>query len=225
MNKIIAILVLIVLIAGGYYYFKNKNDVVETVNDGTEVTENKKPISSGTYSFSTTTSSVIWEGRKTLIVGYTDTGIISIKSGALTLGETSSGSIVFDMNSISAQKTGRGDGETMLTKHLKSDDFFSAEKFPTSEFKIKSVKQDASKTPLTYKLMGDLTIKGITKPIEVSAEIYDLDGTVHMKGVAYLDRTLWDVRYGSDKFFDNLANNVIDDNFTVRFDLVTEKAI
>ncbi len=45
-------------------------------------------------------------------------------------------------------------------KHLKSEDFFNAEKFPTLKFVSKSFTKVEGKN---YKLVGDLTIKGITK--------------------------------------------------------------
>lgn len=60
-----------------------------------------------------------------------------------------------DVNSISTDNEGRD-------KHLKSDDFFSAEKFPQMKF------ESTSMTPLggnKYKLAGNLTIKDVTKPV------------------------------------------------------------
>ncbi|MFZ5391101.1 MAG: YceI family protein, partial [Patescibacteria group bacterium] len=72
-------------------------------------------------------------------------------------------------------------------------------------------------------ITGDLTIKNITKPISFPAVVTNNDGQLKLIADIKLDRTLWDIRYGSDKFFDNLANNVIDDIFTVTLNLTAAK--
>ncbi|WP_316735394.1 YceI family protein [Pedobacter aquatilis] len=57
-------------------------------------------------------------------------------------------------------------GNTDRDNHLKSGDFFDAEKFSTIEFKSSSMEKDGS----DYILKGDLTIKGETKPVKLTAE-------------------------------------------------------
>jgi polyisoprenoid-binding protein YceI len=49
--------------------------------------------------------------------------------------------------------------------HLKSDDFFNAEKFPQLKFKSKSMKKVGNNK---YKLTGDLTIRDVTKQVELN---------------------------------------------------------
>lgn len=65
-----------------------------------------------------------------------------------------------DINSINTEDEKR-DG------HLKSPDFFDAEKFPKMTFKATSVKPTKVKT--TYILEGDLTMKGVTKKVKLTA--------------------------------------------------------
>ena len=64
-----------------------------------------------------------------------------------------------DVNSINTAVSNRDD-------HLKSDDFFSAQKFPTMTFKISKVTQDGS----TIAVVGDLTIRGATKIVVLQGE-------------------------------------------------------
>jgi polyisoprenoid-binding protein YceI len=52
--------------------------------------------------------------------------------------------------------------------HLKSPDFFDATKYPTLEFKSKSISKVSGNK---YKLMGDLTMHGVTKPVTLDAVI------------------------------------------------------
>jgi polyisoprenoid-binding protein YceI len=65
-----------------------------------------------------------------------------------------------DVNSISTNNADR-DG------HLKSDDFFSAEKFPTLSFKSTSFKSNGGSD---YTLNGDLTIRDVTKSVSFPVE-------------------------------------------------------
>ena len=51
--------------------------------------------------------------------------------------------------------------------HLRSGDFFDAEKFPAMVFKSVSVKADG---PQNFKVTGDLTIRDITKPVVLDVE-------------------------------------------------------
>ena len=51
--------------------------------------------------------------------------------------------------------------------HLKSADFFNVEKYPTMTFKSNSIKP-AGKNK--YKLSGELTLNGVTKPVTVNME-------------------------------------------------------
>lgn len=63
---------------------------------------------------------------------------------------------------ISSIDTGNGDRDG----HLKSGDFFDAEKYPVISFKSTSVEKDGS----DYVVKGDLTIKDVTKPVKLNAE-------------------------------------------------------
>lgn len=51
--------------------------------------------------------------------------------------------------------------------HLRSDDFFNAEKFPKLVFRSTSIEKDGDEE---YKLKGDLTIRDITRPVTLDVE-------------------------------------------------------
>ena len=156
-------------------------------------------------------------GKKTLISGYVDSGTVKIKSASFTVvdGSVASGTLVVDLNTIAVEGTGRGNGESQLEKHLKSKDFFDVVKYPESNLII-----NGSEDGMIY---GDLTIKGITKPIKFPVIMEEEGNMVKIMGVLTVDRTMYDVRFGSSKFFDNLANNVIDDMFVIEFEVVGER--
>lgn len=159
-----------------------------------------------------------WLGTK--VVGE-HSGDISISKAFVTMskGQIKGGEIVVDMNSITCTDM-QGEWADKLVAHLKDDDFFSSDKHPTSTFVIKSLK---SKSRTEYLASGDLTIKGITHPIEFPVTITnDKEGT-HVSGKAMVDRIKYEIRYGSSSFFDNLGDKAIHNEFELSFELVIKK--
>lgn len=159
-----------------------------------------------------TNSVVKWTGNK---VGGSHNGGIKIKSGSFEFknGNIVSGNVVMDMNSITnADLTDEGYNQK-LVGHLKSDDFFGVEKFPTSTFQVSKATQFVNGKAT---LSGVLTIKGKSENIVVDVTKKDNSYTAQLK----VDRSKFDVRYGSNSFFDNLGDKAIDDIFILDIQLV-----
>jgi len=109
-----------------------------------------------------------------------------------------------------------------LTEHLKSDDFFAVIKYPTATFSLTGVL--AGSEPGQFTLAGNLTIRGITKPIEIPVTASQAGDTLMVNGKAVVDRSLYGVKFGSTSFFKELADNVIIDNeFKLEFSLQAER--
>lgn len=238
MNKqtgLVAFLVLAVIIVGAILLTKTSSSPADVANSNTAtqsqpttdqagdnqlVEAEKTPVADGSYAVQTAVSRAEWSGSKTLIVNYVDSGTIGIKEGSFVVadGAVASGSIAFDMTTIAAEKTGKNAGEDMLTKHLMSKDFFEVETYPTATFVFTKTEKAAGDHQ--FVVTGDLTIKDVTEEISFPVEAYLQDGSMMVRGSVTLDRTKWNVRYGSDNFFDNLGNNVIDDEFTLTLNVV-----
>jgi polyisoprenoid-binding protein YceI len=106
-----------------------------------------------------------------------------------------------------------GEWHDKLVGHLKSDDFFGVEKFPTSELIItESAPFKNNEATVT----GKLTIKGITHPVTFKAVKVGTGYTA----LITVDRTKYDIKYGSGKFFDSLGDKMIYDEFTLDVKLV-----
>jgi len=159
----------------------------------------------------TETSSVEWIGKK--ITGQHN-GTIKLQSGelAMTDGVLSGGSFVIDMSSIAVTDLSGG-GAEKLKGHLMSDDFFSTEAHPTATLVITEVNKAGLRDELMVK--GDLTIKGITKPISFPVL---MDGDKATADIL-VDRTNYDIKYGSGSFFDNLGDKAIDNDFSLKVNL------
>jgi polyisoprenoid-binding protein YceI len=104
--------------------------------------------------------------------------------------------------------------------HLASDDFFSVVKFPESKMVITKVTSVAGDE---YHFLADLTIKGVTNPVEFNAK-FTLNGDkLTSEGVITVNRTLFGIKYGSGSFFQGLGDKVIYDDFTLTFNVVAQK--
>jgi len=155
-------------------------------------------------------SKVVWKGYK---VTGSHEGTIAIKSGSLTFDNSKlvGGEFVMDMTTIGSTDL-EGDYKGKLDGHLKSDDFFGVEKYPTATLVFKKVVASGKNA---YNVTGDLTVKGKTNPVSFSISIYGNKATASLK----VDRTKYDVRYGSTSFFDNLQDKAIYDEFDLVADL------
>ncbi|PJC61850.1 MAG: YceI family protein, partial [Flavobacteriales bacterium CG_4_9_14_0_2_um_filter_32_27] len=107
-----------------------------------------------------------------------------------------------------------GEYKGKLEGHLNSPDFFDTQNHIIAILKINSTKKTKGSI---FTVKADLTIKGITKPIEFPATIEIKDGKVAAYAEVQVDRTLYDIKYGSGKFFEGLGDKMIDDLFTVKF--------
>lgn len=221
MKNIIIILVLVLLV-GGFIVMNKKGgaESIETATSTGETVDLSAAPTEGTFVVDTEKSVINWEGRKPLLANYADKGTLKIKSGKVEIkdGVPVSAEVMMDMNTIHTLSTGKGSGESMMEKHIKSADFFDVAKYPEAKFVAKSGAQVSTST---FDLKGDLTIKGITKEVTIPVKVANVSGSgATVTGKVELDRTLWDIRYGSGKFFKSLGDNVIDDMFTVEFTAV-----
>lgn len=155
-------------------------------------------------------STVTWKAYK---VTGSHTGTIALKSGALEFDgdKLTGGEFVVDMTSITNTDL-EGDYKGKLEGHLNSDDFFGTATNPTSSLVFTKVETSGKNS---YKVTGDLTIKGITKPVTFDVSIYGSKATATLK----VDRAAYDVKYGSGSFFDNLGDKTIYDEFDLVVDL------
>ena len=160
-------------------------------------------------------SVVTWKGSS---VEGAHTGYVYISKGELMIenGELMGGTVAVDMSTIEGDDH-RSDNN--LIKHLKDPNFFDVKKFPSSTIAITRASINAEDNEIT----GNLTIKGITHPVSFPAKVEVNDGIVKANGKLVIDRTKWDVRYKSGKFFDNLKDQAISDSIEFNMQIVAKK--
>lgn len=154
-----------------------------------------------------------WLGEKVL---GEHNGTIKLKDGWLTWKDNRivSGEFTIDMTTIKDD-----DGSDRLEGHLKSDDFFGVEKFPVSKLIIT---ESSSFDNGSGTVKGTLTIKGITHPVEFRTAMQKKDDGTWFFANIVIDRTKYNVRYGSGSFFDNLGDKTIYDEFKVKVGLLVK---
>jgi polyisoprenoid-binding protein YceI len=227
MNKSVAIgLVLVVFFAAaglGYYKFTTTTPTEQKSITNQEIESSAQTDISlnGLQQIDLVSSLVTWEGRKPLIEGYKHEGRIFLTDGTVNFenGLVSTADITIDMNSITTLEGVEPESKAKVIGHLKSVDFFDVEQFNTAQIKINNT--TPTETPGIYNVQANLTIKGVTNPITFPAQIYQIDNVAKAKATIEVDRTLWNITFGSGKFFKELGDNLIDDKFTINLDLQT----
>ncbi len=148
-----------------------------------------------------------WAASK---VGGSHNGTIALKEGHLKWDhdKITTGKFVVDMKSITNTDIENADYNKKLVDHLVSDDFFGADEYPEAVLEI------TESTPFEdgkSKVKADLTIRGITHPIEFEA-VKEND---RLHAMLTIDRSKYDVKFRSKSFFKNLGDKLIYDDFTL----------
>jgi polyisoprenoid-binding protein YceI len=168
-------------------------------------------------------STVGWVGKK--VTGQ-HSGSVQFKEGTVLVrgNQVTGGTFVVDMNSLKVEDIKDADSNGKLLGHLKADDFFGTEKFNTATFKITSLApiKGAGANDNNVNVTGDLTIKGITKPVTFPAKVGVKNGVAAASGTAVVDRTKYDIRYGSKSFFEGIGDKAIDNDFSLTFNVIAK---
>jgi len=170
-----------------------------------------------TYTVDASKSTLNWKAEK--ITGFHE-GTIGIKSGSFKTSNDKITSGSFQVNMTTIVDTDLTDAEynKKLTGHLSSPDFFDVANFPEAVF---TITKPVDLTKSVTEVHGNLTIKGISKPLMFKAVVKKDGNTfVFNANSIVVDRTVYNIKYGSGTFFSDLGDKVIYDQFTLKLKLV-----
>lgn len=173
------------------------------------------------YMASKDESTIEWTGSKPT---GKHNGTIKIESGVISVnnGKPASGTFLIDMSSIvNLDIPADDENNAKLVGHLKSADFFDVEKYPNAAFEITGFEEKDGKSMLSGNLQLKDKKNNVTFPVSISAEG---DNMTLTSEVFSIDRSKWDVRYGSKSFFDNLGDKFINDNIELKISLKATKS-
>ncbi len=167
------------------------------------------------------TSQIKWEASK--ITGSAHHGTVALKDGQLSIdnGKVSGGTFTINMQSILNEDLS-GDMKASLEKHLKSDDFFAVDKYPVATLILTKITQ---KDGDNYSVTGQLTIREKTNPVSFDASVKtNSDGSSSITARRFsIDRTQWEIIYGSGSFFKGLADKAINNEVYFEVSINTVK--
>lgn len=182
----------------------------------------------GTYRIDIEKSTLEWIGRNLNKRHY---GSIAAQAGELVFasGKLSAGKIVLDMTTISNSDLQDPGWRDMLIRHLISDDFFAVERYPTASFtlNVNGWEAQAGASPEAPQgfVTGELTIKDVTRPISFPATVAPQhDGSIQAHAAFDIDRTLWNICYGSCRMFEHLGMHLVHDIISLELFVVAHRA-
>jgi polyisoprenoid-binding protein YceI len=182
------------------------------------------PLYDGHYRINLAESRIQWTGRNLL---NHHTGRIALKSGELIItdGKLAGGSFTIDMTSITCADLAGDSLHDVLIRHLRDHDFFDTGLFPEARFDIVSAEPVEGTTcgAPNLHVFGKLTLKDVTAPLDFLASAgITTDGKAAAQATLSFDRTLWNVLYGSGKWFHHLGGHLVNDLIELQLRIVAE---
>jgi rhodanese-related sulfurtransferase len=208
----------VAILEGGLQAWRAAGYAVETVS-----VPEAPVIRDGIYDIDPEKSVVEWTGRN---INNRHYGRIAVAEGSVTIvnGLPVAGHCLLDMNSAANLDIQDEGWRNMLIRHLMSDDFFDVERYPTARIELQGGTEIAGSTPGTpnVELAARLTIKDVTRPICFPAIVAaQEDGTLKAQAMLDLDRTLWNVCYGSGRLYERLGMHLVNDLISIELFIVT----
>jgi polyisoprenoid-binding protein YceI len=167
------------------------------------------------YVADASSSKLEWTGKKLTGEHY---GEIKLRGGELTFSKDKlvGGKFEMDMNSITCTDITDAKSNKRLVDHLRSEDFFSVVRHPTSHFVITSVE---AKSATEYNVTGNLTIKGKTNPLTFPVKLRRENNRLLAEATMTFDRSMYDVKFGSQSFYENLGDKLVYDDIDLAIKL------
>ncbi len=173
------------------------------------------------YQVDASASTLKWNAKKVTGEHF---GTINFENGTINILNNALAGAVINMNMTSLDVTDlKGEYHDKLVNHLKGDDFFSVQKYNTAVLKVKSAKAIKGDFADNYMIVADLTIKGITKEIFFAAIVVINKNQVIVNTDFDIDRTDYDIKYSSGKFFENIGDKAIMDKFNIKVRVVANR--
>lgn len=190
--------VILFVLVSTYIFSSCKNEDKKEVSENLLSNESNavevmtvNPLINGKLAINTQKSSIFWRGTMLFSFGE-HYGNVNFKDGFVELDNDKivGGSFTVDMNTIVNTD---GDYSQDLVDHLKNQDFFEVNKYPEAKLEFKNFERvDKNR----QKIDADLTIKGITKRIELFNVDFD-PGQNKISTKFKFDRTDFGITYSS----------------------------
>ncbi len=186
--------------------------------------ETQLQLSDGQYRIDTDQSLIEWAGRNPNTKHF---GTVRIADGHIQVANGNlTGAVDIDMDSIDNINLAGDELQPVLVSHLKSDDFFLVKVFPTAKFTVDSG-QRAEKPYLSadnYDVNGTLELRGVKANISFPSTFTHTDDNGLVAEAHFdIDRTRWNIIYGSTRFFEHIGMHLVFDLISFQVRIVATK--
>ena len=210
------------VLAGGMEAWQAAGFALEgTDTESHDDAQMKLHFKDGTYVVDTEKSGIEWTGRNP---NTTHFGTLAFKNGRISVTDgLIGGTFDIDMQSIKNISLEGDEMQPVLIDHLESDDFFFVRMFPKATFTIKKARplDEPTFTAPNFKFTGSLKLRGLTRDVEFPATVNLLmENTIGIEAHFDIDRTKWDIIYGSSRFFEHLGMHLVFDLISIQLRIV-----
>lgn len=183
-------------------------------------------LSDGHYAIDHQASRIEWAGRNG---NSRHIGTVDVSKGFLDIREKSiSGEVEIDMNTIHNINLQGDELQPVLEAHLRSDDFFFTQMFPKAVLTLKdsNLIEPGWITGPNYHLCGVLELRGVSADLEFDATVtIGQDGSPSLEAHFDIDKTRWNIIYGSTRFFEYLGMHQVFDMISLQLRLCCRSVI
>ena len=164
-------------------------------------------------------SIIRWTGRNLV---NQHTGTLKVTGGFLRVDDgLRAARVETDFDTLTCTDIEDQEMNQALLNHLKAADFFLASEYPKAEFSLNEVTpiDGATAGRPNIKVKGELTLRGVTQEIQFEAiSRQDMEQWVVQANLD-IDRTRWNSRYGSGRFFEALYKHLVNDHVSLQIQL------
>lgn len=185
--------------------------------------QQKKDAQGISYQLDVKKSKLFWKAPKNM-----HNGFILFNSGTLsnfTAGWPTQGTFSINMNSMRSTDESTTAGRKKVDDELRSEGLFDVSKYPKATMLVKQILPD--KNPNTFRVLGELTIKTVTKPIEFTTIMKQNGSTITATADMNISRANWSINLQpkpkSWNLFDGVKDHLIDNDIPVSLELVFTK--
>ena len=186
--------------------------------------ETQLVLQDGKYCIDTDQSIIEWAGRNPNTKHF---GIVRISDGQIYIENTTiTGVVEIDMDSIENMSLKGDELQPVLVSHLKSEDFFLVKLFPTAKFIINrgTLDDEPYLSSPNYEVDGTLDLRGVKADLSFPATITNTDDNGLVAEAHFdIDRTRWNVIYGSTRFFEHIGMHLVFDLISFQVKIVAKK--
>ena len=211
---------------GGIEYWRKAGYPLEGAAAGApEPSEDEAILSDGIYRVDPGKSVIEWAGRNPNTRHH---GSVRISAGKIQVKDAAVvGEFTVDMESIENISLQGDELQPVLIAHLKSDDFFFTELFPTATYTIEGAEpiEGAGIGLPNYAVKGQLKLRGVRADLDFTATVNPIEGGgISAEAHFDIDRTRWGVIYGSSRFFKHLGMHLVYDPISIQVRIIAAPA-